>query len=91
MESLYKGPLRTNYWEVRDVETLKFSKNRSEAPLIQAMIVQEHIKKNQHSVTAAMVQILYESLEQSSLHQSCWSKLSSGFLESRTRILCVAN
>jgi len=42
---------------------------------------QEQIEKNQQGVVDAIVQILYEVIKQSSLHQSCWSKYLSGFLE----------
>ena len=70
MKSLYKSPLYTTYQEVRKVETLKFSKSRSKFLPIQPMRIQEQIEKNQHSVVGAIVQILFEAIEQSSLHKS---------------------
>ena len=70
MKSLYKSPLYTTYQEVRKVETLKFSKSRSKFLPIQPKRIQEQIEKNQHGVVGAIVQILFEAIEQSSLHKS---------------------
>ena len=59
----------------------KLLENRSKPPFIQYVKAQEQIEKNQQGVVDAIVQILYEVIKQSSLHQSCWSKYLSGFLE----------
>ena len=55
------------------------------------MRVQEHTEKDQHSVAAVTVQILYEAIEQSSLQQLVVKTFKSISWSHKHDSLCVVN